>query len=149
MPGWRPIVFAPLWACMWWVLAYAIAGTQGARSVETSFRFLVLVPLMYVAFWWSVVVIVVLLLRIAVGKFAPPWGWCVAIVATLANLTGVLGLYGYTAQYLGGDGWPETALALGALVIAGLVSLAPIAWYWRRVDGASDHLSTDRSFVPA
>jgi hypothetical protein len=134
---------------MWWVLAYAIAGTQEPRGVETTFRFMVLVPLMFVAFWWSVVVVVVLLIRVAVGKFAPRWWWCVSIVATLANLTGVMGLYGYTAQYIGGEGWPETSLALGSLLIAGVVSLAPIAWCWRRVDGASDHLSADRSLVPA
>lgn len=145
LPGWRPIVFAPFWAILWWVLAYAIAGTQAPRGVESSFRWSVLLP-MIVGFWWSIAVVVLVILRLGVGRFAPRWWWCFSILATVANLAGVLALFGYTATIFGSDGWPETALAVGSLAFAGVVSLAPIAWTWHQ--HITDPIAADAEPTP-
>jgi len=145
MPGWRPIVFAPFWAILWWVLAYAIAGTQAPRGVESSFRWSVLLP-MIAGFWWSTVVVVLVILRVGFVRFAPRWWWCFSILAPVANLAGVLALFGYSAGTIGGDGWPETALAVGSLAFAGVVSLAPIAWTWRQ--RTTDPVTSDAEPTP-
>ncbi|HKY14398.1 MAG TPA: hypothetical protein VJM33_05700 [Microthrixaceae bacterium] len=130
MPDWKPVVLAPVLSVLYWFIAYGVAG-QDAPEGDTTFAWLPFLPVIAGSFWLAAASIVILIVWLDGPLWSRKWVLAAAIVATAGNLIGVVLIYGVTMLSVGVDGWPNNPRAVGALVIAGVVSLLPIAWIWR------------------
>lgn len=135
MTGWKPIVLAPVLAVGAWWAAYDVARERGAPTGDTTFDWLPLMPL-FVGFLWLLLSVMLLFVRWSLMATTRDSSRVMAVLATAANVIGVAIIYGATITSVGGDGWPDDPVAVGALMLAGSVSLVPIAFVWRAQDRA-------------
>lgn len=137
MTGWKPIVLAPILAVASWFAAYGVADDRGASSGDTTFAWLPLLPII-IGFLWALSAVLLLFVRSSLIPSTPTRSRTMAVIATAANVIGVGLIYGFTISNIGGDAWPDDSMAIGALVVAGLVSLLPLIWIWLPGSASSD-----------
>ncbi|MCZ7537107.1 MAG: hypothetical protein M5T61_15205 [Acidimicrobiia bacterium] len=141
MPDWKPILLAPFLAVVGWFVAHNIAGSRGAPEGDTGFAWLQLMALTF-GLWWLLAAGAILIVRAVMLVARPGRSVTVARLAIATNVIAVAFIYGPTMQSISEDeGWPDDPIAVGALVLAGLVSLLPVAWIWQTHRDHGDRLS--------
>ena len=134
LPLWPPLLLGPIASLL--LFLAACGSAPGPPSGDTAFAWLPVMALVSCAAAYTAtaaLLIVLALARRADARVKWRVGVFVAVAGTLVNVASICVTYGFAldSSQVPGDGFPRGGL--GLLAIAGVLSLGPMVWLWKRL----------------